>query len=1157
LLCFFHFSSCGVFALPEIDLKPPYFFSRSNPVDLNGLDDDFLSYLKKSHALDLYDYILAHRAGETTVDKSQSIHMIALAEALTFFLMEKSGMQSIMQQQQDRWTHFDFIFYFKKEYVTMSSSRISRLKQEPKDFLTCHNQLKVFLEKHFPSLDLADERALAHFARDIDQQSTQGAMLHEQVLDWCALAQSDPEGKAWVSAWTSFNLPEKTDYSDLVAYEQETKGYLKSSPTTRHHREGFEHTHTAKQLIEIQSEADYCVYCHTKETDFCRSGFPVKKKEPESGFRYNPLNERLTGCPIDESISEMNWLVNQGNPFAAFIMIMKDNPLCALTGDRICNDCMKSCIYQKHDPVDIPAVESAVVKEVLSMPWGVEWYDLLMRWHPLRADQYLPKAPTGKRVLVMGMGPAGLTLSHHLWMAGCTVVGMDGLSIAPFETDALHEPVLDFARFCASLEPWAGSGFGGVASYGITARWDKRFLQLLMLCFYRRERFSVFGNMRLGGNILIEDAWSLGFDHLALALGAGLPSALNIPNSMAPGMRQANDFLMALHLTRAFRDDSIAALQVRLPALVIGGGLTACDTATELRAYYVTHVLQIAARYADLARRFSVEQIQSAFEPKDWSDLKEIQDHARLIIAAKAKGDPQFLNRLLDEWGGVAIVYRKRMKDSPAYRLNHQELQHALSEGVNFYEGLQPVSVALDESGAVSGLHCVRMNQLSEDNWQEDQADKKLLYARSIWVATGAKPNVAYAYEHRGALAKDGLHYQQQVFHQGFLYPHHLPGHCKSTQFGPFTNYDKFGKKVSFLGDMHPYFEGSVVKAMASGKRSYPLIVQALEADSYADVLNRSSNDSFLDDLQDRASTRIVAIGPWSAADEGNPLQTTSVMLMQVKAPLAARHALPGHLFRVQTMPSAAVPWFTQAAVLDVYEVDAQRGLLSFLWVVNSPEKQLLANLSAGDALSLMGPSGVRCKIPDQPERVLLCVDAEALSEGLCVGRAMLQAGHAVQLGFFGPSALANSVRTAWDAWGSDGVYITNLSVDGGYAHALRGLMMGHPPGALWDRVLLLASPPLIQAFCGIKRAMAGHLKPDAAVIARATGPMQCLLKGVCAQCLQWQVDPKTGRRTKAVYACSWQDQPVELLDQTHLSQRQRQDRMQRRLNTLWLRGCA
>ena len=42
---------------------------------------------------------------------------------------------------------------------------------------------------------------------------------------------------------------------------------------------------------------------------------------------------------------------------------------------------------------------------------------------------------------------------------------------------------------------------------------------------------------------------------------------------------------------------------------------------------------------------------------------------------------------------------------------------------------------------------------------------------------------------------------------------------------------------------------------------------------------------------------------------------------------------------------------------------------------------------------------------------------------------------------------------------------------------------------------------------------------------------MQCMLKGICAQCLQWQIYPETGERKKAVYACSWQDQPIDLID--------------------------
>jgi hypothetical protein len=59
------------------------------------------------------------------------------------------------------------------------------------------------------------------------------------------------------------------------------------------------------------------------------------------------------------------------------------------------------------------------------------------------------------------------------------------------------------------------------------------------------------------------------------------------------------------------------------------------------------------------------------------------------------------------------------------------------------------------------------------------------------------------------------------------------------------------------------------------------------------------------------------------------------------------------------------------------------------------------------------------------------------------------------------------------------------------------------------------------------------------------------MLKGVCAQCLQWQIDPETGERTKAVFACSWQDQPLEIIDLDHLASRERQNSCQKILNRL------
>ena len=92
----------------------------------------------------------------------------------------------------------------------------------------------------------------------------------------------------------------------------------------------------------------------------------------------------------------------------------------------------------------------------------------------------------------------------------------------------------------------------------------------------------------------------MGFDHIALCMGAGKPTVLDIPNGLARGVRQASDFLMALQLTGAAKQSSIANLQLRLPVVVIGGGLTAIDTATESLAYYVRQVEKFALRYRTL-----------------------------------------------------------------------------------------------------------------------------------------------------------------------------------------------------------------------------------------------------------------------------------------------------------------------------------------------------------------------------------------------------------------------------------------------------------------------------------------------------------------------------------------------------------------------------
>ena len=95
-----------------------------------------------------------------------------------------------------------------------------------------------------------------------------------------------------------------------------------------------------------------------------------------------------------------------------------------------------------------------------------------------------------------------------------------------------------------NLDERMPSGFGGVAEYGITVRWNKNFLKLIRLLLERREQFALFGGVRFGGTLTTDDAFAMGFDHIALAAGAGKPTVLNLPNGLARGVRAASDTII-------------------------------------------------------------------------------------------------------------------------------------------------------------------------------------------------------------------------------------------------------------------------------------------------------------------------------------------------------------------------------------------------------------------------------------------------------------------------------------------------------------------------------------------------------------------------------------------------------------------------------------
>ena len=364
----------------------------------------------------------------------------------------------------------------------------------------------------------------------------------------------------------------------------------------------------------------------------------------------------------------------------------------------------------------------------------------------------------------------------------------------------------DWSEVQEPLAERIGRGFGGVSEYGITVRWDKNFLFLIYLTLVRRQGIRIFGGIRFGGTLTLEDASELGFDHVAIATGAGKPTVVDMKNNLIRGIRKASDFLMALQLTGAARGSSLANLQVQLPAVVIGGGLTAIDTATELFHYYPVMVERIAGpprRSCGASGR--LEAFEKRLDPEEKALLARYREHAAAFRAERARAaaageTPDFIP-LVRSFGGVTIAYRKSMQDSPAYRLNHEEVIKSLEEGIAFAENLSPVEAVPDELGAVKAMRFERQ-ALKDGKWIAT-GEIVELPARSVMVAAGTSPNTIYEREHPGTFAKQpkGGFFQpyQAAFENGQVALKEGPARDSF-----FASYQKDGLTVSFYGDNHP-----------------------------------------------------------------------------------------------------------------------------------------------------------------------------------------------------------------------------------------------------------------------------------------------------------------------------------------------------------------
>ena len=302
-------------------------------------------------------------------------------------------------------------------------------------------------------------------------------------------------------------------------------------------------------------------------------GYNMEEAMEEASRCINCKNAKcIQGCPVSINIPAFVKAVKEGKITEAADIIAESSALPAICG-RVCpqeTQCEGKCIRGiKGDPISIGKLERFVAD-----------YS--------REHGYVPKKPettNGKKVAIIGSGPAGLTCASDLAKLG--------YEVTIFE--ALHEP-------------------GGVLTYGIPEfRLPKDEVVQKEIDNVRKLGVKIECNVVIGKSVTIDQLMEEeGFEAVFIGSGAGLPKFMGIPGENAVGVFSANEFLTRNNLMKAFRDDYDTPIFRGTKVAVVGGGNVAMDAArTALRLGATTYIVYRRSE-AELPAR--VEEVHHAKE---------------------------------------------------------------------------------------------------------------------------------------------------------------------------------------------------------------------------------------------------------------------------------------------------------------------------------------------------------------------------------------------------------------------------------------------------------------------------------------------------------------------------------------------------------------
>ncbi|HEY3458256.1 MAG TPA: hypothetical protein VGK64_26990, partial [Bryobacteraceae bacterium] len=371
------------------------------------------------------------------------------------------------------------------------------------------------------------------------------------------------------------------------------------------------------------------------------------------------------------------------------------------------------------------------------------------------------------------------------------------------------------------------------------------------------------------------------------------------------------------------------------------------------------------------------------------------------------------------------------------------------------------------------------------------------------------------------------------------------------------------GRAMSFFGDLHPSFSGNVVKAMGGAKQGYPVVSRVLA--------RRTAEAPAPQELVDRLNQELRAVV------EDVIRLTPTILEIVVRAPIAARAFEPGQFYRLQNYESLAprtsdTVLAMEGLALTGAKVDREKGLLSTIVLEMCGSSDLCTLLKPGEPVVLMGPTGKPTETPAQ-EIVLLAGGGLGNAVLFSIGQQLREAGSRVVY-FAGYKKIIDrykveEIEKAADVviWVCDEApgFTPGRVQDSAFVGNIVEAMTSYGRGDLGDveiplssvdRLIVIGSDGMMRAVQQARHSvLRPYLKPDHQAIGSINSPMQCMMKEICAQCLQMHKDPVTGKET-VVFSCFNQDQPLDHVEFASLRSRLSQNGAQEKLTKLWVDHC-